>query len=832
MITNKMVNVIFLFNEEKSVMQCEKNDKLIDICKNYVSKIGNNINKLYFIYNGNQVNLELTFDEHVDSIDRNLNEMKILVHEKNKTIDIDEMKQSREIICPKCNESCFINIRDYKIKLYDCKSGHNTSNLLLDEYDKTQNINQSKIICSNCDISKSYKHDNIFYKCITCKQYLCPLCISVHNGHKIIDYEKINYTCHIHKHLFFAYCSECKRNICKSCQKEHNEHKILFYKDLLPNENAIKEQLVEFRKKVDKFNNNLRQIMKLLNKVIDNMELFYKINCDIVNNYDPKNTNYQTIQNLNEMQNFIRGNDIDEIINDNNIYNKFQNILNIYNKMSDKNLYSDIVENNTNKEKENSKKNNGLNDDSIIIRYKVNTKDSPNIKIFDKYFINNNKKNCKFICEDKSYELTEYLNMSNFKIDKDILEIKLTGINNITNMSYIFCGCSSLVSLPNIDKWNPKDITNMKYMFTGCSSLSSLPDISKWNTNNVVNMSYLFDTCSALKTLPDISKWNTDNVKNMNSMFCGCSSLISLPDISKWNTNNVTNMSYMFCGCKSLLSIPNISKWTTINLTNISYMFDGCSSLKTLPDISKWQTNNLTTIIYIFCGCSSLKSLPDISRWNTSNITDMSSIFYGCESLTIIPDISKWNTSNVTDMSKMLCGCKSLSNIPDISKWNINNVTNLSNLFCGCSSLKYIPSITKWNTNNVKDMSKMFCECSSITTLPDLSKINTSNVTDMNKMFCDCVSLKSLRDISEWNTANVTNMSYMFFGCKSLTSLPDISKWNTANVTDMNYMFCGCKSLTSISDISRWNVKKAKNNKNCMFKYCKDTLNIPAKFKQ
>ena len=45
MITNKMVNVIFLFNEEKSVMHCEKNDKLKDICKNYVSKIGNNINK-------------------------------------------------------------------------------------------------------------------------------------------------------------------------------------------------------------------------------------------------------------------------------------------------------------------------------------------------------------------------------------------------------------------------------------------------------------------------------------------------------------------------------------------------------------------------------------------------------------------------------------------------------------------------------------------------------------------------------------------------------------------------------------------------------------------
>ena len=31
--------------------------------------------------------------------------------------------------------------------------------------------------------------------------------------------------------------------------------------------------------------------------------------------------------------------------------------------------------------------------------------------------------------------------------------------------------------------------TNMIHMFSECSSLLSLPDISKWNTNNVTNMS-------------------------------------------------------------------------------------------------------------------------------------------------------------------------------------------------------------------------------------------------------------------------------------------------------------------------------------------------------
>ena len=95
-------------------------------------------------------------------------------------------------------------------------------------------------------------------------------------------------------------------------------------------------------------------------------------------------------------------------------------------------------------------------------------------------------------------------------------------------------------------------IINMNSMFSGCKSLISLPDISKWNTSNVNNMRYMFSYCKSLKSLPDISKWNTSNVKEMISMFYECNSLISLPDISKWNTSNVNNMSYMLYKCKSL----------------------------------------------------------------------------------------------------------------------------------------------------------------------------------------------------------------------------------------------------------------------------------------
>ena len=53
-------------------------------------------------------------------------------------------QDSKEIICPICKENCLIEIKDYKILLYNCKNNHN-SNYLLNEYKETQKINISEI---------------------------------------------------------------------------------------------------------------------------------------------------------------------------------------------------------------------------------------------------------------------------------------------------------------------------------------------------------------------------------------------------------------------------------------------------------------------------------------------------------------------------------------------------------------------------------------------------------------------------------------------------------------------------------------------------------------
>ena len=69
----------------------------------------------------------------------------------------------------------------------------------------------------------------------------------------------------------------------------------------------------------------------------------------------------------------------------------------------------------------------------INIIYDINKE---NIKIFGNKFIQNNKSICKMIMDNKEYEITENFNAKNYNNSK--LKIKLKGINNVINLSYMF----------------------------------------------------------------------------------------------------------------------------------------------------------------------------------------------------------------------------------------------------------------------------------------------------------------------------------------------------------------------------------------------------------
>ena len=71
--------------------------------------------------------------------------MNILVNEIKENKKDNNIIKSKEIICPECRENIKINIKEYKI-LYECKNKHKNI-ITFNEFDKSQNIDESKIIC-------------------------------------------------------------------------------------------------------------------------------------------------------------------------------------------------------------------------------------------------------------------------------------------------------------------------------------------------------------------------------------------------------------------------------------------------------------------------------------------------------------------------------------------------------------------------------------------------------------------------------------------------------------------------------------------------------------
>ena len=285
---------------------------------------------------------------------------------------------SKEIICPQCSENCRICFKNFKISLYQCKNKHRIDNIPLNLFKNTQKIKESEIVCNNCNkINKSISYNHQFFKCFTCNKNLCPICSSTHiKSHAIIDYNKKNYFCNIHNDSFISYCSKCQINLCLSCESKHKEHKIISFSDIFPNIDDIKTEMNKFKNMIDIFKNDINKIIKILTEIISAFDNYYKINYDIINNFQIQNRNYEILQNINEIKNNIKiNNKIKEINNINNIINKFKAIIILYNEINKKELKVNDNKNESNEinNKESKDKNNITEhkpfDPSIYVKY-------------------------------------------------------------------------------------------------------------------------------------------------------------------------------------------------------------------------------------------------------------------------------------------------------------------------------------------------------------------------------------------------------------------------------------------------------------------------------
>ena len=158
------MEINFYFQGNIISIQCKQNEKIKEIYQKFGLKIQKDINSLQFLYNGTIINDKKIIEEILSIEDKNRNKMDILLFSINEANKNDITKKADQVIYPKCGEIAKIELKNYKISIFGCKKNHKIDNILLDEFENTQNINESKIICDICKIkNKEETYKKQFY---------------------------------------------------------------------------------------------------------------------------------------------------------------------------------------------------------------------------------------------------------------------------------------------------------------------------------------------------------------------------------------------------------------------------------------------------------------------------------------------------------------------------------------------------------------------------------------------------------------------------------------------------------------------------------------------
>ena len=422
-------------------------------------------------------------------------------------------------------------------------------------------------------------------------------------------------------------------------------------------------------------------------------------------------------------------------------------------------------------------------------------------------------------------------------------------LDNATSASSMFNNCSSLTSVPVVFGTS-NTLTNVSYMFKGCTKLSSIGSTNDPHTANVTDMSYMFQGCSNLVSAP-ISRFDTKNATNMTSMFSGCSKLgeSSLKGVKNFDTKNVIYMDGMFSG--TMASELDLSSWNVAKVKSMKEMFKGCTDLRKLTLGTNFDVSNVTNSTTAFTSVHDVAVMVPSAKLSSikSNFTNKLGFrvgttgdFYdenaaqtaqviwtkGNKTLTFYYGMPVGTTFNGQTVTQKWSGNAVLNNTNMTAPWastakgDVTTVTfdktfanarptTTKGWFYDCTKLKTINGFENLCTvYSVTDMSYMFYNCKGLTAL-DFSNSNplwgVNKVTDMSYMFYGCSGLKELK-LTRFNNSNkVTTMRSMFSSCSAIEKL-DVSSFNTAEVTNADYLFNYMPNLRTLLVGSGFNFPK------------------------
>ena len=346
---------------------------------------------------------------------------------------------------------------------------------------------------------------------------------------------------------------------------------------------------------------------------------------------------------------------------------------------------------------------------------------------------------------------------------------------------------------------NCTTISSTAYWFFECKNLSTITDVKNLKTDNVTDMRWMFYGCSGLTSL-DLSHFETSNVTDMGLMFYGCSGLTNL-DLSHFNTSNVTDMSVMFSYCSSLTSL-DVSHFETSNVTDIGMMFYGCSALVNIFG-NNWDLSKLESGSMVFGNCTSL--VGGAGTVYNANHTDYTYAhidegpsnpgYFTDKNAPVIAETEPYavlseNNTVLTfyyDDQKAARGGMAINN-GYLGDSPSPYGTAASAVF-DVSFANYYPTSTAY----------WFDKCSSLASISGMENLKTDNVTSMSFMFEGCSSLTGL-DVSGFKTGNVTDMVLMFEGCSSLAFI----QAGSANISAYEYARIGNPNLLVYVDSEQY----------------------------
>jgi surface protein len=303
---------------------------------------------------------------------------------------------------------------------------------------------------------------------------------------------------------------------------------------------------------------------------------------------------------------------------------------------------------------------------------------------------------------------------------------------------------SRMTAVEGLENLNTANVTDMSYMFYGCSALTNL-DLSTFNTGKLTTTTSMFEGCTALVTIYCNDDWST-KLTNSENMFAQCTELKG--GTWPWTEFDATKTDGTYARpCE----IANFSEVTTpgyfTHTTDKMYTaFDESTGTLTYYFDDRHQSRSGKVEFY---GTDNrfkdyndkvFKAVIDPSMKNSTS-TSLGDMFfsndYPLSSMTAIEGLENLNTAIVVDMTNMFRGCSTLTTL-DLSSFNTENVLMMRDMFYGCSSLKSL-DLSSFSIDKLEYTVSMFGGCSSLTTI--YCDQDWSGITYGNWMFSNCNSL-------------------------------------------------------------------------------------------